>query len=439
VRVTDDLGGQNTDSVVITVSNHLPTAALSSDVSSGLAPLTVHFDGSASSDPDGSIATYEFDFDGNGTYDTSGSSATTTHTYSSAGTFNAMLRVTDNDGGQDTATVQITAQAWTGVLVASGGGNINCQSLELINGKPAFAFKGGDADLLYAYTSASNGLSGWSTLTVDSAGDQGTTASLAEVDGCPAIGYIDFSNFFLKYALSTASDGSGGWGTQTIATGNWQRSSLAVVNGFPALAGCSSGIAYYFRSTTADGSSGWASPVAASAMANVDLLDLNGKPSLAGWGPAFLNYAYSTSTNGASGSWTLIHPSFMNANDVVSLADLNGSPAIAFNHNSAVNFAWTTTANGASGWSSLPVPTSCGGGSPALAVIGGKPAIVHGGSGALRYSYSTTSDGSSGWVTTTVVSGAGFFNGDLVELGDGSPGIAYSNSSSNQLRFITLQ
>jgi len=41
-------------------------------------------------------------------HDWSGSSATTTHSYSSNGTYVVKLRVTDNDGGSDTCTKQIT-------------------------------------------------------------------------------------------------------------------------------------------------------------------------------------------------------------------------------------------------------------------------------------------------------------------------------------------
>lgn len=88
--------------------NQLPTAILTSDVSSGNAPLTVNFDATGSNDPDGTITEYAFDFEGDGTYDVSGASPTAQYTYSSAGTYTATLRVTDNRGGQAQDTLVIT-------------------------------------------------------------------------------------------------------------------------------------------------------------------------------------------------------------------------------------------------------------------------------------------------------------------------------------------
>ena len=71
---------------------------------SGDAPLTVSIDASDSSDADGSIVNYDWDF-GDGTV---GSGTTADHTCTTAGQFTAVLKVTDNDGATDTATVVIT-------------------------------------------------------------------------------------------------------------------------------------------------------------------------------------------------------------------------------------------------------------------------------------------------------------------------------------------
>ena len=77
--------------------NRAPTASFGANPAFGPAPLTVHFDASASSDPDaGDTLTYLWDFGDGATTETS--VPTTSHTYSDVGTFTAQLRVRDNHG-----------------------------------------------------------------------------------------------------------------------------------------------------------------------------------------------------------------------------------------------------------------------------------------------------------------------------------------------------
>ncbi len=80
-----------------------PIAVVSATPSSGVAPLTVTFDGSASRDPDGDVAAWAWSF-GDGTF---GTGSTTTHVYSAPGIFTASLRVTDSDGLSNVATAAI--------------------------------------------------------------------------------------------------------------------------------------------------------------------------------------------------------------------------------------------------------------------------------------------------------------------------------------------
>lgn len=106
LTVTDDGGGQATESHVVSVTppppNSPPVASFTRTPSSGEAPLSVSFNASASSDPDGSIVSYVWSFGDGG----SGSGITATHTYNSTGTYTAQLTVTDDDGATDTATTQ---------------------------------------------------------------------------------------------------------------------------------------------------------------------------------------------------------------------------------------------------------------------------------------------------------------------------------------------
>ncbi|HSB56384.1 MAG TPA: PKD domain-containing protein, partial [Nitrosopumilaceae archaeon] len=73
---------------------------------SGPPPLTVNFDGSKSSDPDaGTVLIYSWNF-GDGSPTATG--AIVTHMYNSAGPYVARLTVNDNNGGTNSATVNIT-------------------------------------------------------------------------------------------------------------------------------------------------------------------------------------------------------------------------------------------------------------------------------------------------------------------------------------------
>jgi hypothetical protein len=89
----------------------------------------VQFLGQAS-DKDGNITLYEWDFDGNGIYDWSSDvTGLTEFRYSSEGTYNAVLRVTDNDGFTSTDSIVITVKAETDDGGDDDGGGIPAPSL----------------------------------------------------------------------------------------------------------------------------------------------------------------------------------------------------------------------------------------------------------------------------------------------------------------------
>lgn len=71
------------------------------------APLVVQFDASASFDSDGSISSYKWTF-GDGK---SGSGVRPLHTYSDPGEYSVTLRVLDNRGGEDVATMEVSVLA----------------------------------------------------------------------------------------------------------------------------------------------------------------------------------------------------------------------------------------------------------------------------------------------------------------------------------------
>ncbi|MBE7556839.1 MAG: PKD domain-containing protein [Anaerolineales bacterium] len=109
LTVTDDNGVTNTASVVVTVTNSLPTAAITSVAPNpGAEGSPITFDSSGSSDPDsGDVLTYQWDF-GDGSPPVITTNPTTSHTYVNGPvTYNVTLTVTDGDGGIGTATLPV--------------------------------------------------------------------------------------------------------------------------------------------------------------------------------------------------------------------------------------------------------------------------------------------------------------------------------------------
>lgn len=101
---SDGLDWSDPDAVLVSViENQPPVAVASASPLSGPAPLTVHFDGTASSDPEDDPLFYDWDFGDL----TSGDGSTPTHTYQEAGTYWAALIVTDEYGNDDFDTLEI--------------------------------------------------------------------------------------------------------------------------------------------------------------------------------------------------------------------------------------------------------------------------------------------------------------------------------------------
>jgi PKD repeat protein len=88
-----------------------PAAYPTADPIEGSIPLSVNLDGSGSYDLDGKIVLWEWDYTSDGVfeYESTTDPATTT-SYDTQGTYNATLRVTDDDGFTDQASIQIVAR-----------------------------------------------------------------------------------------------------------------------------------------------------------------------------------------------------------------------------------------------------------------------------------------------------------------------------------------
>ncbi len=93
LTVKDNDGLPGTAQSTVYVSDP-PLAAFTMNPSTGVAPVTIHFDASPSYDPDGTIAKYFWDFDDGEV----GSGKQVAHTYTESGDYNVALEVFDNYG-----------------------------------------------------------------------------------------------------------------------------------------------------------------------------------------------------------------------------------------------------------------------------------------------------------------------------------------------------
>ncbi len=102
-----DLDGGAVRRIRYFAGNTPPVARAAATPTTGSAPLTVSFDGSASSDADADPLTYAWDLDVDGAFDDS-TAVSPSRTYDTGGTYDVRLRVTDSLGASSVATVRIT-------------------------------------------------------------------------------------------------------------------------------------------------------------------------------------------------------------------------------------------------------------------------------------------------------------------------------------------
>ncbi len=105
LRVTDSGGTVRTAFRDISVQNRRPVAAFGVSATEVDTGTGITFT-SSSTDPDGSVQSYRWDFDNNGTTDATGPSVS--RSFAEDGTRTVTLSVTDDDGGTDATSSQVT-------------------------------------------------------------------------------------------------------------------------------------------------------------------------------------------------------------------------------------------------------------------------------------------------------------------------------------------
>ena len=119
---TDACGNSASATQIITAVGSQPVALLTANPTSGVAPLRVELDYSASYDPDGQIVRCDVDQEGDGVFESSSTEAGRICViYPAEGTFFPIIRVVDNSGlsGAATARVDVVGNVPIAVIDAS--------------------------------------------------------------------------------------------------------------------------------------------------------------------------------------------------------------------------------------------------------------------------------------------------------------------------------
>jgi large repetitive protein len=113
VRVFDNDGLSDTAEITVNITQGQggdlvpPDAVLTSDPISGIAPLGVVWDASDSTDSDGVIVRYDWDMNNDGVFEIINGNATRPTSYLTGDDYTVTVRVTDDDGGMDTASATV--------------------------------------------------------------------------------------------------------------------------------------------------------------------------------------------------------------------------------------------------------------------------------------------------------------------------------------------
>jgi PKD repeat protein len=406
LRVTDTNGQYDEKSITVTASGP-PLANLVVTPGNPVSPnITVTLDGSGSSDPGGSITKYEFDKDGNGSYETdNGTNPITTTTFAVAGDYTVHLRVTDNDGNQDTKafTVQVRVAI---ITIADNAGNPgrDC-AVAIVNGNPAIAYhRNTGSDVVYCRATSTDGSTWGSPIVVANLSGGGFYIDLVVANGNPALIYTD-ANSHLLYLRADDANGSA-WtagNAVTINNGVSYGASMAIIGGNPAIAygDQATNAMYYKRATDASGT-------------------------------AF----------GAAGT---INSGGSNGGDDSSLVEVNGLPAVTYffwNGSAGVRYKRASDLAGSSWPTSVDISTNgtvnLSALDPSLYIVNGNPAVCYydRNGTALRYRRGSDANGSAFGSEVTVVSGGD--DGDESQLGfnNNLPYIAYHDANADTLRLI---
>jgi hypothetical protein len=442
--------GSSWGPATVASGNQAPVAVLQADpavLMPGETTTTLSL--TLSYDPEGGPLTYAFDPTGwtLGAPTSYGSTAVITAEYTAPGDYLAAGWVKDGAGHFGVARALIAVCRWWSTIADNANDRGQYASLAVVDGRPAIAYYDNtNGDLMYVRAEEVSGSSWGSPLIVASGYDVGKFASLAVVDGNPAIAYFDDTNDDLKYVRASDAAGSS-WGTPvTVDSGGdvGSYASLAVVDGNPAIAYYGNGDLMYVRATDAAGSS-WGTPVTVDSGGTVGLYAslavVNGNPAIAYYDTTNDDLKYVRATDAAGSSWgtPVTVDSGGDVGWYASLAEVDGRPAIAYfdNNDKDLKYVRAGDASGSSWPTPLTADSAYLGQYASLAVVNGRPAIAYREyeNRALKYVRANDATGST-WGTALTVDSAGDLGGyRSLAVVDGRPAIAYYDNTNLDLRF----
>jgi len=368
-------------------------AAITASKVSGMPPLRSNLDASGSSDPDGEIVSYEFDWEGDGTWDVHSGSPVQWHDFP-RGTFQTAVRVTDDLGARDTASIEINtdlppeADLWclyttgeaplavtfdmsrskggAGYLVSYEYDWESDGTIDLVTEKNNYIHRVFETPGTYEVSATvindtgltdttsttitvypGNGAPNWHYLTVCG----GYYPETELIDGKPAMAYLDVDDGVHCAKYITALDGRGfSWAEpvvigESVSTYPWHeiKVELISVGGLPTAcfpqANESTGhIELVFSQAMDVTGQSWSPPVVVAAEADDDLFayalaEINGRPAVAYCFYDDIGLYYRTATGADGTEWEL--PVMANQQnqsraEELSLALVDGRPAIAW-------------------------------------------------------------------------------------------------------------
>ncbi len=245
-------------------------------------------------------------------------------------------------------------------------------SMAIVNGVPAMSmYYNNSDDLRFVINSNASGTGSWTLYIVDTVGNVGLWTSVAEIDGNPGISYHDVTNGNLKFARNANADGSGAWTLQTVdsaAADVGEYTSLAVVDGKPAIS--------YFDNTNnqlkftinanADGSGAWTTQIVDTTGNTgyyTSLAVIDGNPAISYYvaGTADnLRFARNANADG-SGAWTFTDiDTTGDVGQYTSLSVISNRPAVSYHDvtNGNLKFAVNANASATGAWSLQTVDSS---------------------------------------------------------------------------------
>ena len=280
-------------------------------------------------------------------------------------------------------------------------------------------------------------------------GATGQYTSLAIVNGNPAIAYFNASDSALMFARNSAVDGSGVWTIISVDIDNnvGAYTSLAVVNGNPAISyyDATNDVVKYVRASDASGTT-WGPPVTVGSAGNVtsttSLAVVNGNPAISyydGTG-ADLKYSRASDVNGTSWDAPLTLDSTGDVGAYASMVIVNGNPAVSYRDatNSRLKYVRASDASGTSWGAPAIADSATGAGShTSLAVVNGNPAISYydGNNSKKNLKYVRAADATGATWGTPVVADSTINVGTYTSLAivNGSPAISYYDANSGNL------